>query len=102
MFSTEIIGNFVPKRELIDTTDTIEQAIRRYVEIAWEDPPGVLLGRTVIIRCTGDGGVRAVGTYHNDPTSPDVVMAFHFPSWDSVRHYRTDLDRPIRFRLERF
>jgi hypothetical protein len=65
MFTVEILDAKDVRRvaAIIDTADTFDAALIRYAEIAWEDAPAVLLGRTVIVREGGTGDVWAVGSY---------------------------------------
>jgi hypothetical protein len=69
MFAVEILDAKDVRRvaAIIDTADTFEAALTRYVEIAWEDQPHVLIGRSVIIREGRTGDVWAVGTYRFNP-----------------------------------
>jgi hypothetical protein len=89
MFAVEILDAKDVRRvaSIIDTADTFEAALTRYADIAWEDEPAVLLGRTVIVREGRTGDVRAVGAYRNDPDSDGPVLCVYFPHWGTSREY---------------
>jgi hypothetical protein len=69
MFAIEVIGPTGQLSRL--TVDTFEKALAAYAAQAWDDPPHILLGRTVIIREFATGDVWAVGSYVPDDDSPD-------------------------------
>jgi hypothetical protein len=66
---------------IIDRADSFDSALSRYADIGWEDPPDVLLRRTIIIREAGTGDVWAIGAYrpHEGYTDFPPVLGFFVP-----------------------
>jgi hypothetical protein len=93
MFAVEILDAKDVRRvaAIIDTADTFDAALTRYAEIAWEDAPAVLLGRTVIVREGDTGDVWAVGSYcpiSNDPNERDtLILQIQIPKLGKVHQY---------------
>lgn len=93
MFTVETIDlalpGMVPDHDVMDTAESFDSALSRYAEIAWEDPPHVLLGRTVIIREAGTGDVWAVGAYGPDArgTPYGDVLTFLFPRHNATQRF---------------
>jgi hypothetical protein len=76
MFAIEVIGPMGQISRL--TVDTFEKALAAYADQAWDDPPHILLGRTVIVRDIATCDVWAVGSYRPSPKSYGLPAVLTF------------------------
>jgi hypothetical protein len=89
MFTTTIHDSLLGGL-LLDSAPSFDSALSRYAGIAWEDPPDVLLRRTIIIREAGTGDVWAIGAYrpHQGYTDFPPVLGFFVPRDRKVVRFR--------------